>query len=104
MESSEDPQTINLEPEIHASNAPGDVSTSEHDEDPSPNHSDQESDEDAASNPSHTDEIVPYDDEEENDGVDELDVRGGHIDAEIEALHHSLREFNHYWKVFTSNK
>lgn len=104
MESSEDPQTIHIEPEIHASNAPGDVSMSEHDEDPSPNHSDQESDEDAASNPSHTDEIVPYDKEEENDGVDELDVRGGHIDAEIEALHHLLHEFNCYWKVFTSNK
>jgi hypothetical protein len=96
MESSVDLHAMDLEPEIGVSS---DVNMGEPDEGPSSNHSEQsESDEDTASN--HTDEIVLYDEVEENNNVDELDVIGGQVDAEVEALHHSLHKFTHSWQVF----
>lgn len=60
----------------------------------SPNHSEHsELDEDATSTHEDYEEFVPYDEEEEN-GLDMMPV-GGHVDAEVEALHHSLRECTH---------
>jgi hypothetical protein len=47
-------------------------------------------DEDAAS--TDHEGFIPYDEEEEHRDVYELDIMGGHVDAEVEALHHSLRE------------
>jgi hypothetical protein len=90
---------MDLEPEIEVlqvseSNVASDVSMGKPDEGPSPNHSDQESDES-----DHTDE-VPYDEEEENNDMDELDVIGGHVDGEVEALHHSLHKLSRSWKLF----
>jgi hypothetical protein len=93
--------TESSDDQVSESNVAGDVSMGEPDEGPegpSPNPWDRESDEDAVSN--HADETVPYDEEEENNDMDELDVIGGHVDAEVEALHHSLREFTHSWKLF----
>jgi hypothetical protein len=99
-ESSVDSQATDLESEIGVSGGHSDVSMGEPEEGPSPNHSEQsESDEDAVSN--HANENVQYDEEEENNNVvDELDMVGGPVDAEVEALHHSLRKFTCYWKVF----
>ncbi|KAG1816406.1 uncharacterized protein BJ212DRAFT_1480859 [Suillus subaureus] len=70
-ESSEDPQAMNLEPEIEVLqvsefNVASDVSMGKPDKGPSPNHLDQESDE-----TDHADE-VPYGKEEENNDMDEL--------------------------------